>query len=135
MDPSLSRTDALVAVAFCAAYADGTMDAEEDEELTEQLQSCRALSALDEPGLREAMMKAESIARKHGDEALLVQAAAALPAELRPTAFYLAVDIVVADDEVDSEERGFIAALQEKLGVPAGLASQIVDVVAIRKRA
>ena len=119
---------------MCAAYADGSMDAEEAEEFAEELQFCRALESLDEPALRQAMMKVDALARKHGDEALLARAAAALPPELRPTAFYLAVDLVVADGELASEERGFIRALGKTLGVPEGLATQIVEVVAIQKR-
>jgi uncharacterized membrane protein YebE (DUF533 family) len=135
VEEGLSHAEALVAVAMCAAYADGSMDAEEADEFAEELQFCRALESLDESALREAMMKVDAIARKHGDEALLARAAAALPAELRPTAFYLAVDLVVADDEVASEERGFLAALGKTLGVPDSLAAQILDVVSMRKRA
>jgi len=135
VDAPLTPAEALVAVAYCAAYADGSMDMEESEELSEQLAECHALRSLDEDGLRAAMMRADEIARKQGEAALLARAASALPAQLRPTAFYLAVDLVAADDELAGEERGFLRTLGQKLGVPDPLAAQIVEVVAIRRRA
>lgn len=131
---TLSRAEALVGVAMCAAYADGAMTAEEDEEFTEQLASCRALQDLDERSLRAAMVKAEAIARKEGETALLVAAAAALPPELRATAFYLGADLALADGDFASEERSFIETLRRVLEVPKDIAAQIVDVIEIRNK-
>lgn len=131
----LSREEALVGVAMCAAYADGSMAMEESDEFADQLASCRALASLDEARLREAMMKVDAIARKEGDNALLAKAAAALPADLRPTAFYLAVDLVLADDELAPEERFFVDRLRQALAVPDDVAQRIVEVVLLKNRA
>ena len=131
----LTREEAFVGVAMCAAYADGSMAAEESDEFADQLASVRALQGLDEPALRQALLKVDRIARKEGDAALLAQAAAALPADLRPTAFYLGVDLVLADDELASEERGFVEALRKALQVPEDVAARIVDVVLLKNRA
>lgn len=134
MEP-LTRTEALVGVALCAAYADGSMDASEDEELAEDIGSWRVLDGIDEAQLRAAMVKADSIATDAGEGALLTQAAAALPEALRPTAFCLATSLVLADGEVAAEERAFIDRLRHALGVPESLAGRIVEVLAIRNRA
>lgn len=134
MEP-LTHEEALVGVAVCAAYADGSMAAEESDEFAEQLSSCRALSRLDEASLRAAMMKVDSLARQEGDAAFLARASAALPADLRPTAFYLAVDLVLADDELASEERAFVEKLRKALGVAEDVAARIVEVVLLKNRA
>lgn len=122
-------------VAMCAAYADGAMAMEESDEIADQLASCRALARLDEPRLREAMMKVDRIARREGDAALLAHAAAALPEDLRATAFYFAVDLVFADAALASEERAFVDRLSRALGVPQDVAGKIVDVVLLKNRA
>lgn len=132
---SMTPAEALVGVAMCAAYADGAMAAEENEEFTEQLASVRALRGMDERSIRDAMVKANGIARRDGDTALLVTAAAALPAELRATAFYLAAELTLADGDFASEERAFVETLRRALGVPDDVAARIIDVIGIRHRA
>lgn len=131
----LSPAEALVGVAFSAAFADGAVGVEEDERLQDHLADCRALQGVGETGLGAALRKAESIARKEGDDALLEQAARALPAPLRETAFCLAADLVLADGEIHAEERAFIERLRARLGVEDTLASRIVEVLLIRNRA
>lgn len=131
---SLTRAEAFVGVAMCAAFADGTMEADEADELAEVLQDCNALRSVGEPEIRAAILRVDEVSRKEGDKALLAQAAAALSPELRATAFYLAVDLVSADDELAPEERAFLRELQGALGVPEKTAADIVHVVAVFKR-
>jgi len=132
---ALTEREALVGIAMCAAYADGAMGADEDDRLTEHLHSCRALQGLDDAALQDAMQKADRIRRQEGEDALLARAAAALRPELRPTAFTLGADLVLADEEVAREERGFVERLRRTLGVEPALAQRIVDVLLIRARA
>lgn len=134
MEP-LTSAEAFVGIALCAAYADGSMGAEEDEALAEELQTCRALRHLAEPELRAAMMKADGILSKEGEAALLARAAASLTPQMRATAFCLGADLVFADDELAPEERAFIERLRRSLGVEPGMAQRILDVLQIRARA
>lgn len=121
-------------VAYCAAFADGTLGAEEDERLEEHLAECRALKGVDEDALAAARRRVSEIASRDGDAALLAQASASLAPPLRETAFCLAADIVLADGEVQAEERAFLDRLRRALGVHDALASRIVEVVLIRNR-
>ena len=132
---ALTEQEALVGIALCAAYADGSMRPEEDERLSEQLESCRALEGCDEASLRAAMQKADRLLAKEGESGLLARAAAALRPDLRPTAFCLGADLVLADDEVAPEEHAFVERLRQSLGVDPSLARSIVDVLLIRNRA
>lgn len=131
----LSRTEALVGVAFSAAFADGTVGAEEDERLHDHLAECHALRSVGEAALGAALETVEAIARKEGDDVLLERAAAALPPPLRETAFCLAADLVLADGEIHAEERAFIERLRKRLGVEDTLGSKIVEVLLIRNKA
>ena len=134
MEP-LTPAEALVGIALCAAYADGSMGAEEDEALTEELQRCRALRGYDESAIRAAMQKADRILSKEGEGGLLARAAAALGPDLRPTAFCLGADLVMADDELAVEEGSFIERLRRSLDVDPALAAKVLDVLRIRARA
>lgn len=131
----LSHPEAFVAVAYCAAYADGTMGAEEDARLEEHLAECRALQRCDAATVEAARRRVEQIAADEGDASLLAAAARALPQPLRETAFCLAADIALADGDIAEEERAFITRLREELRVEESLASRIVEVVLIRHRA
>lgn len=132
---SLSTTEALVGVAYCAAFSDGTLGAEEDARLEEHLAECRILKTCDEATLHAARRHVARVAREAGDAGLLQQAARALPPALRETAFCLAADIVLADGDVGEEERAFVECLRTTLGVEGSLAERIVEVVLIRNRA
>jgi tellurite resistance protein len=111
------------------------MQPEESEELADQLRECRALAGVPDDEIEAAMVKVDEISRRDGDRKLLAYAAAALPPELRPTAFYMAVDLVAADGEVATEERRFIDRLAIALGIDAALAERILSVALIRNRA
>ena len=130
-----SQLEALVGVAFCAVFADGTMEVEEDDRLSEYLADCRALRGCAEEDVRLAMTKAEAYARKHGEHALLAAAARSLQPPARETAFCLAADLVLADGEIAEEERGFIDRLRGALGVQESVASKVVEVLLIRNAA
>lgn len=134
MEP-LNEQEALVGVALCAAYADGSMRAEEDERLADALVSCRALRGVDEARLREAMQKADRLLAKDGEAGFLARVAAAIRPDMRPTAFCLGADLVLADGEVATEERAFVERLRAAMGVEERLARSIVDVLRLRNRA
>lgn len=131
----LSQHEALVGVALCAAFADGSMGEEEDEELAASIQGCRALEGLDEDAVRAAMVKANGILRSHGEDGLLARAAAGIREDMRATAFYLGADIVLADGELAGEERAFVERLRKHLGVPEATAGKVVEVIRIRNKA
>ena len=134
MEP-MTEQEALVGVALCAAYADGSMGAEENDRLSDALDSCRALEGCDETTLRRAMQKADRLMSDEGEKGLLARAAAALRPEMRATAFCLGADIVLADEEVAREEEGFVERLRRAMGVEPALARRIVDVLLIRHKA
>lgn len=129
---ALTPQEALVGIALCAAYSDGSMGADENEALGEELASCRALQGIDEAGIRAAMQKADRLLRQEGEGGLLARAAASLPPPLRETAFALGADLVLADEEMAKEEQAFIERLRKALGLDATLAQRIVDVLRIR---
>lgn len=127
----LSPPEALVAVAWCAATADGVLDGEEIDSLSEHLSGCNALGRFSDEDLHAALQKVEKLAAQEGDASLLKHAADSLPADLRATAFYWGADLVMADGAYGLEEAEFVERLRVTLAVPEDLASRIRDVIGL----
>lgn len=67
--------------------------------------------------------------------AVLQQAARTIPARLRPSAFAVAVDLMLADTKLEREERQFVTRLATDLKVRAALADDILRVMLIKNGA
>ncbi|MBL8551477.1 MAG: tellurite resistance TerB family protein [Hyphomonadaceae bacterium] len=63
---------------------------------------------------------------------VLARWSANIPAELRPTVFALAIELVLSDETVTDSERTVIGYLQNTLQIPDQLASNIISVISIR---
>lgn len=68
------------------------------------------------------------------DDMLKNQGMTALPIKLRPTAFALSVDVVLADGMVMDEEKDFLYTLQQLLEIENSLAQKILEVIIIKNR-
>jgi len=67
--------------------------------------------------------------------AVLQQAARTVPARLRPSAFAVAVDLMLADTKLEREERQFVTRLAIDLKIRATLADDILRVMLIKNGA
>jgi uncharacterized tellurite resistance protein B-like protein len=124
----LSRTEAFAAILVAAVAADGELNAAESARLNGLLPPNPADGG---PNLVESTL---AVLTERGLRATLTAAAAALPANLRPTAFAQATDLVLADARIGKREEAFIDALREALGISGALALRIVDVLLIKNR-
>ena len=70
-----------------------------------------------------------------GMSAVLQQAARTVPARLRPSAFAVAVDLMLADTKLEREERQFVTRLATDLKIRATLADDILRVMLIKNGA
>jgi hypothetical protein len=72
---------------------------------------------------------------QEGTPAVLQEAARAIPARLRPAAFAVAVDLMLADSRLERAERQFVTRLATALKVPRPLARDILRVLRIKNGA
>lgn len=70
-----------------------------------------------------------------GASAVLQEAARAIPARLRPAAFAVAVDLMLADTRLERAERQFVRHLATALKVSRPLAQDILRVMRIKNGA
>lgn len=128
-----NEKEAFFAVIFACMAADGEIAPEEEINLINLLASRPTFRKFD---LRDAMKKIQRILKETKSlEALLDKAVEKIPAELRPTVYTNAVDFVLADGEVASEEEVVVAMLKSKLGISDDLSKKIIEVVILKNKA
>ena len=67
------------------------------------------------------------------DAALVMEAAArTIPAKLRPSAFAIVVDLLLADGKIDARERKFLQRLAVNFNIRAGVASQVIQAMLVK---
>jgi hypothetical protein len=114
-----SDREGVAGVALLAMFADGVIAEEEDEVLRDRLLQYPLFSDVDDDGLGRVLQR---------------ECAAAIAPALRPTAFLIAAEIVVADGDVAPEEDEYLALAAKALAFPEAQARAILDVVMIRNQ-
>ena len=67
------------------------------------------------------------------DAALVMEAAArTIPAKLRPSAFAIVADLLLADGKIDARERMFLQRLAVNFNIRAGVASQVIQAMLVK---
>ena len=67
------------------------------------------------------------------DAADVMEAAArTIPAKLRPSAFAIVVDLLLADGKIDARERKFLQRLAVNFNIRAGLARQVIQAMLVK---
>ena len=72
---------------------------------------------------------------QYGKDIVLLEAVRAIPARLRPSAFTLAVDLLLADARLEPVEKRFVKQLAVKLNIQPGLANDLVRAMVIKNTA
>jgi tellurite resistance protein len=131
----LSPAEAVVTVLVGSAAVDGVLRAEEASRLNEIFASNRWIFEVGAEATAGLRARAINLIADHGLPAVLTACADAIPADLRPTTFALAVDLALADGRLGSRENTLIDQLHRALRIDDGLARKIVDVLLIKNRA
>ena len=64
--------------------------------------------------------------------AVMEAVAQAIPTKLRPSAFAIVADLLLADGEIDARERKFLRRLAVDFNIPARVASQVIEVMLVK---
>jgi hypothetical protein len=131
----LSRAEAVVTVLVGSAAVDGVLRAEEASRLNEVFTSSRWILECGAEAAAGLRARAINLITDHGLPAVLAPCADAIPADLRPTTFALAIDLILADGRLGSREITLIDELQRALRIDDDLARKIVEVLLIKNRA
>jgi tellurite resistance protein len=131
---ALSPAEAFVAISLAAIASDGYLSSEEARGISAALSRMKLFRSYQSDVMNAMFDKLLSILKLEGIDVLLSLAKESLPYELRPAAFAVATDLVLADGIIAQEERDFLKDLCQDLGIPTDLATQIVQVMLIKNQ-
>lgn len=132
--PALPVPDAIAAVLVASVAADGDLNTEEAVRISSILSTTRVLRQAGNGSMQGLAQRAIGLLTDYGLPAVLTACAKAIPADLRPTTFALATDLVLADGRIGDREKIFIDELQAVLDLDDATALKIVDVLLIKNR-
>ena len=119
--------EAFVTILAAAAWADGSVLPSEIDRLEHTLSSLPVFRGRSDETLR-AMIE-RIVHRPAGDGSLMREAAAALPAELRGTAFAVGIDVILSDGRLRHSELQFLEDLRQQLRVRRSVARKMLGVL------
>jgi tellurite resistance protein len=130
----LTEAEGVAGIALCAIAADGVITEEEAAGLGTTLSRMNLYSGMSNRDVNKIFEKLIKVVRGQGVEQLMTLSATAITPGLRPTAFAIATDLLMADGNVAPEEKRFLEKIQKSLDVNDDLAVKIVEVIAIKNK-
>jgi tellurite resistance protein len=130
----LTEAEGMAGIALCAVAADGVITEEEAAGLGTSLSRMNLYSGMSNRDVNRIFEKLIKIVRQSGVDQLMTLSSQAITPNLRPTAFAIATDLLMADGNVAPEEKRFLERIQKSLDVNDDLAVKIVEVIAIKNR-
>lgn len=130
----LSPQESFAGILLAASACDGHISDEEAENLTASVGRMKLFARVNEKEFSQVMDKLLGILKKKGPEVLVEACCETLPKELTNSAFANAINIVLADGTVDSEEKEFIEKLRTHLQVEPATAKAIAQVMVIKNK-
>jgi len=128
-----SEATAYFAVLFAAATCDGKLAREEHEAMLAMTHRARVLKDLSQDQLAALNTFVVDRFREEG-EAALVNACAALSAEMRLPVFAQALDIIVCDGALSTEESAYLNRLVAALRLGRADVERVADVIFVKNR-
>jgi hypothetical protein len=126
--------EAFAGIALAAVASDGFLSEEEAQIIPFTLARMKLYDGYSDNDMRRLFDKLLAQLQREGVEALFTSAKDALSLELRETAFAIAADLVLVDGVITSEERSFLDDLYDILEISESVATQVIEVMAIKNR-
>jgi tellurite resistance protein len=130
----LTEPEGMAGIALAAVAADGVITEEEAAGLGTTLSRMNLYSGMSNRDVNRIFEKLIGVVRKQGVDALLALSSQAITPGLKPTAFAIATDLLMADGHVAPEEKAFLERIQKSLSVDDPTALKIVEVISIKNK-
>ena len=123
----LELDEALIALFIGAMNANDHVAREELARAHHLIWSTRRFRRKSGEGVGRLIDRMKRMLEEQEPEAVMDAAARAIPAKLRPSAFAIVADLLLADGKIDARERKFLRRLAADFNIPARVASQVIE--------
>jgi uncharacterized tellurite resistance protein B-like protein len=124
--------DGFAAILLSAVACDGHISDEEVHGLFTISERMKLFENVKGNKWNRMMDRLLGILKRSGVDTLIDKGAAALPEELKETAFAVACELVLADQGIEDEEKEYLSKLQEKLEIEREQAIKIFKVMVVK---
>ena len=131
----LDKKESFGAIAVAAVASDGDISPEEVQRIAIDLMTLKAFRKADLRDLAGILDKVAGLVKKRGAGPVLQAAKNGLGPDELAAAFFVAVDLVLADGTVEETEKKFLEELQRTIGMDEATATKIAEVVLIKNKA
>ena len=131
---ALTLDGALIALVIAAMNANEHVAADEAARAHHLIWSTRRFRRKSGEAVGKVIQDMRSLVEETGADAVITRACRVIPARLRPAAFAVLVDVLLADGKLERSERRFLRNLGDQLELDEDAARQIVDVVALKNQ-
>lgn len=131
---AMNAAEAFASICLVAIASDGYLSESEEEEMDMRLSRMQLFEGVTKESWTRMKTYLLEGLKKYGPNELIKSAKVALPPNLAPTAFTMAVDLVFADGTVSREEQAFVDDLRRLLVIPDDLALKVVEVMTIKNK-
>jgi tellurite resistance protein len=131
----LTLDEALLALLIGAMDASGHISPEEAERAHNIIWSMRRFRRKSGEAVGRRIERMRTLVGQHGASAAIDAAARVIPARLRPTAFAVAADLILADGRIERSERRFLDRLGTDLRLARATTRTILDVMLVKNSA
>ena len=130
----LTLDQALIALVIGAMNANEHVAADEAARAHHLIWSTRRFRRKSGEAVGKVIQDMRRLVEEAGADGVITRAARVIPARLRPAAFAVLVDVLLADGRLERSERRFLRNLGDQLKLDEETARQIVDVVALKNQ-
>ena len=130
----LSPQESFAGILLAASACDGHISDDEMAQLFTAIFRMKLFKNVNQKQFNQVWNKLMSVLKKSGADALVDGCCETLPPELQKAAFANACNIVLADGMIEAEEKQFIDALSQKLGLDQKVAKTIAQVMVIKNK-
>ena len=127
-----SPSEAFVALLIAGARADGSVSVQEANGIEHVIAGMRLFRGHGAETIQPMIARIVERFEDHGGDAVVQLAAAAIPKELRATAFAVVFDLMLSDGQVRQNEKRFATKLQVLLNIDDDAAARIMDVITLK---
>lgn len=127
--------ESVAAVMLATIGADGHISESEVDGFLAAVNRLKMYQRMTGGEFKRIIDKLMALLNRNGPHKLMELAAGSVPEDLKATTFAICLDLVLVDGHLDSEEEALIERLQGALHIPDGLASKILDVLALKNKA
>jgi uncharacterized tellurite resistance protein B-like protein len=129
-----TKEEAVAGVLFAVVASDGNIGEEEIDAFNGVANRMNLFKPMAGDQFTAMMQRLADILHQEDVVVLFRRSLQSVPEDLRETVFATAVDLVLADGEVDDNEQSILFDLKEALTISDELAERIIEVMMIRHR-